>query len=257
VPLGSEEITMSQTTSQIKATRPAQMARAMLGEALGQIQDVRDARLNADGVTASIAKAVGALFAVQSSEPDDPAHCAGVCQAMDYLRGTLEQMQEITGEEPALTNATRTIAKTLAILYPVSKIQQRQSMLPGAPAAASRGELPRDPRRQVPRFSIETEIGFQSDSNFFTGFTEDVSEGGLFVATYDNRPIGAKLCINFTLPNGYLVSAEGIVRWTREYNGATPNVHPGMGVQFTVLAKDDRAEINRFIRKREPMFYEA
>jgi uncharacterized protein (TIGR02266 family) len=248
---------MSQTTSQLQATRPAQLARAMLGEALGQIQDVRDARLNAEGVTASIAKAVGALFAVQASEPDDPAHRAGVCQAMDHLRGTLLEMQEIIAEEPALTNATRTIAKTLAILYPVSKVQERQSLLPGAPAAAIHGEIPRDPRRTVPRYSIETEIGFQSDSNFFTGFTEDVSEGGLFVATYDNRPIGSKLSVNFTLPDGHLVSAEGIVRWTREYNGATPNVLPGMGVQFTALEKSDQAKINRFLTQREPMFYEA
>ena len=248
---------MSQTTSQLKATRPAQLARAMLGEALGQIQDVRDARFNAEGVTGSIAKAVGALFAVQASEPDDPAHRAGVCQAMDYLRGTLEQMQEIIGEEPALINATKTIAKTLAILYPVSKVQERQSRLPGAPAASIRGEIPRDPRRSVQRFSIETEIGFQSDSNFFTGFTEDVSEGGLFVATYDNRPIGSNLCVNFTLPDGHLVSAEGIVRWTREYNGTTPNVSPGMGVQFTALTRNDRSKINRFLTQREPMFYEA
>jgi uncharacterized protein (TIGR02266 family) len=248
---------MGQATSQIKATRPAQLARAMLGEALGQIQDVRDKRLDVEGVTASIAKAVGALFAVQASEPDEPAHRAGVCQAMDYLRGTLELMQEITCNEPALINATKTIAKTLAILYPVSKVQDRQSRLPGEPAASIRGEIPRDPRRSVLRFSIETEIGFQSDSNFYTGFTEDVSEGGLFVATYDCRPIGVTLNINFTLPDGHLVSTEGIVRWVREYNQTTPNVSPGMGVQFTALAKDDRNRINQFLSMREPMFYEA
>jgi len=248
---------MVQTTAQLKATRPAQMAREMLGAALGQIQDIRDARLNVEGVTASIAKAVGALFAVQASAPDEPAHCAGVCQAMDYLRGTLAQMQEITGDETALADATKTIAKTLAILYPVSKVQARQSMLPGAPAASFRGEIPSDARRSVQRFSIDTEIGFQSESNFYTGFTEDVSEGGLFLASYDCRPIGAALYVNFTLPDGHLVSTEGIVRWIREYNRLAPNTMPGMGVQFTSLGRDDRSAINRFLTQREPMFYEA
>jgi uncharacterized protein (TIGR02266 family) len=248
---------MAQTTAQLKATRPAHMAREMLGEALGQIQDIRDARLNVDGVTASIAKAVGALFAVQASEPEEPAHRAGVCQAMDYLRGTLAQMQEIIGDEPALANATKTIAKTLAILYPVSRVQERQSMLPGALPAAIRGEIPHDTRRSVHRFSIDTEIGFQSESNFYTGFTEDVSEGGLFLATYDCRPLGAPLYISFTLPNGHLVSVEGIVRWVREYNHKEPNMMPGMGVQFTSLKTDDKVAINRFLTQREPMFYEA
>jgi uncharacterized protein (TIGR02266 family) len=248
---------MGQNTSQLKATRPAQLARAMLGEALGRIQDIRSPHLNVDGVTTSIAKAVGALFAVQASEPHEPAHVAGVCQAMEHLRGTLAAMQDVGGDDPALTDATKTIAKTLALLYPVSKVQARQSMLPGAPAATGGGELPTDARRSVQRFSINTEIGFQSDSNFYTGFTEDVSQGGLFIATYDCRPIGARLCVNFTLPDGELVSTEGIVRWVREYNRATPNTSPGMGVQFTALAESDRTAIDRFLTRRDPLFYEA
>jgi len=241
----------------LNATRPAQLAREMLGQALGRIQNISNPELNVDGVSASIAKAVRALFAVQSSQPGDSAHAAGVCQAMDFLRTTLEQMQDVGGDDPALTEATKTIAKTLAVLYPISRVQDRQSRLPGAPAAAIRGEVPHDPRRSVQRFSIDTEIGFQSESNFYTGFTEDISEGGLFLATFDCRPVGSQLYINFTLPNGELVSAEGIVRWIREYNQATPDTTPGMGVQFTSLAEEHRAAINRFLTQREPMFFEA
>jgi uncharacterized protein (TIGR02266 family) len=166
-------------------------------------------------------------------------------------------MQEIGGEDPALTDATKTIAKTLALLYPISRVQERQSLLPGAPAATIHGEVPPDPRRSVQRFSIDTEIGFQSESNFYTGFTEDISAGGLFLASYDCRPVGSLLYISFTLPNGELVSTEGTVRWIREHNRATPDVMPGMGVQFTSLAEAHRDGINRFLTQREPMFYEA
>ena len=249
---------MSDRPSTLNAARPAQTAREMLGHALGQIQDIRNPEINADGVTASIAKAVGALFAVQSSEPGEPAHTAGVCHAMDYLRSTLELMQDVGGDDPALSEATKTIAKTLALLYPVSKVQDRQSRLPGSPAAMIRGVIPHGhPSRVVQRFSIDTDIGFQSESNFYTGFTEDISEGGLFLATYDCRPLGSMLCINFTLPNGELVTAEGVVRWIREYNRNTPDMTPGMGVQFTSLAEEHRAAINRFLTQREPLFYEA
>jgi uncharacterized protein (TIGR02266 family) len=104
---------------------------------------------------------------------------------------------------------------------------------------------------------IEADIGFQSDNNFFTGFSEDISTGGIFIATYDNRPIGSRLAINFTLPDGHLVSAVGVVRWLREHNDSTPDVQPGMGVQFTGLSDDDRHRINSFLGVREPMFYDG
>jgi uncharacterized protein (TIGR02266 family) len=250
-------MTMGTNTSQLNATRPSQAARELLGQALGRIQDIRNPALNVDGITASIAKAVGALFAVQASEPDEAAHRAGVCQAMDYLRATLEAMQDVGGDDPALRDATKAIAKTLALLYPISKVQERQSMLPGAPAATIRGEKAPDARRSVQRFSIDTDIGFQSESNFYTGFTEDISEGGLFVSTFDLRPVGAQLYINFTLPDGELVTAEGIVRWIREYNPLSPGTQPGMGVQFTTLKESHRTAINRFLSLREPLFFEA
>lgn len=241
----------------LKAGKPAQIAKDMLGEALGQIQDIKNEALNVEDVTASIARAVGALFAVQSSEPFEPAHTAGVCHAMDHLRDTLQLMQDVGGDEPALTNATQTIAKTLAILYPVSKVQERQSLMPNRPPSIIGKQLPDDPRRSVQRVGIEADIGFQSDTNFFTGFSEDISAGGIFIATFDLRAIGSKMSVNFTLPDGHLVSVEGVVRWLREYNETTPNVEPGMGVQFVGLQQRDETAINSFLSQREPMFYDA
>ena len=247
---------MANETGQLKAGRPAQIAREMLGEALGQIQDIQDETLNAEDVTASIARAVGALFAVQSSEPSEPAHVAGVCHAMDHLRGTLELMQDVKGDDAALTNATKTIAKTLALLYPVSKVQERQSLVMDAPPAVIGDKIPHDPRRSLTRLAIEADIGFQSDSNFFTGFTEDISSGGIFIATFEIQPIGSRLQVNFTLPDGYLVSTPGIVRWVREYNELATESEPGMGVQFDGLGGEDQSAINKYLEHREPIFYD-
>jgi len=248
---------MAGEASPLKAGRPAQIAKEMLGEALGQIQDIKNPALNVEDVTASIAKAVGALFAVQSSEPFEPAHTAGVCHAMDHLRNTLKLMQDVGGDDPALTSATQTIAKTLAILYPVSKVQERQSLAPERLPSIVGQRLPDDPRRSVQRVAIEADIGFQSDNNFFTGFSEDISTGGIFIATFDLRPIGSEMMISFTLPDGSLVSVDGVVRWLREYNETTPNIEPGMGVQFRNLKPDDETAINSFLSRREPMFYDA
>lgn len=239
----------------MKAGRPAQLAREMLGDALGQIQDIRDQSLNVDDVTASIAKAVGALFAVQSSEPDEPAHVAGVNHAMEHLRATLGLMQDVGGEDEALTNATATIARTLALLYPVSKVQQRQSIQLDAVPARIGSQLPHDARREVQRTAIEAYIGFQSETNFYTGFSEDISSGGIFISTFEIQPIGSTIDVNFTLPDGHLVSTTGIVRWVREYNDLAPETEPGMGVQFGSLLDEDKDHIEQCLVEREPIFY--
>ena len=247
---------MVHETDKLEAARPAQLARETLGEALGLIQDIKDKQLNVDDVTASIAKAIGALFAVQSSEAFEAAHTAGVLQAMDHLRATLELMQDVKGEDAALISATQTIAKTLAILYPISKVQERQSIQPAAPAAVIGDELPHDKRRSVQRVAIEADIGFQSESNFFTGFSEDISAGGVFIATFEILPIGSTLQVNFTMPDGYLISTSGLVRWVREYNEFAEDAEPGMGIQFDGLLENDKNIINSYLSQREPLFYD-
>lgn len=247
---------MQDSTGQLQAARPAQIAKDMLGEALAQIQDIKGAALDVQDVTASIAKAVGALFAVQATDPGEPGHVTGVCNAMDELRRTLELMQDVESDEPALENATRAIAKTMAVLYPVSKVQERQSLRPSRPPSIISDPIAADPRRSAERRAIEADIGIMSDNTFYTGFSEDISAGGIFIATFDLLPIGAELMISFTLPDGHLVSAEGVVRWVREFNEMTPGVEPGMGAQFVELSDEDRDAINEFLKERPPIFYE-
>jgi uncharacterized protein (TIGR02266 family) len=154
-----------------------------------------------------------------------------------------------------VASATSNIAKTLAVLYPISKMQENPPKLPSAPQKTEE-KTPEVERRAAPRMEIEAEIGFQSETNFFTGFTEDISTGGIFIATYDTREIGDRLSVNFTLPNGHLIAADGIVRWVREFNERTPDTMPGMGVQFESLGADDEEAIRGFVAQRQPLFYD-
>jgi uncharacterized protein (TIGR02266 family) len=110
-------------------------------------------------------------------------------------------------------------------------------------------------RRRVPRAELNVGVGFLSDSNFYTGFTSDLSEGGLFVATHMLQPIGSELTLTFALPTGPEISVRGIVRWlrdTHDYNSLTP---PGMGVQFLALEGRDLDRIREFVALREPLFF--
>jgi uncharacterized protein (TIGR02266 family) len=121
----------------------------------------------------------------------------------------------------------------------------------GSPKQTSPAE-----RRVTPRARLETEIGFCSDTNFYLGFTEDISEGGLFVATHMLRPVGEELELSFTLPNDHEVTVVGVVRWTRDPHDYTEDARPGMGVQFLNIAPSDLAMIRRFVELREPMFFD-
>lgn len=242
-------------SSLFRASRPARQAREWLAGCLGPLQDIQTPGADVEALAASVAKAIGALFAVQSSGPEEPAHMAGVRQAMEHLREAMQALQDLSSDEPAVVQTTQTIAAVMAFLYPLQKAQERASMVPPPPPGPPR-EVPHDPRRSTHRLPLDVDIGFQSESNFYVGFSEDISEGGLFVATYDFLPIGTRLTVNFTLPDGHVVSALSEVRWVREHNPRVPEMMPGMGVQFLDLRAEDRAAVQRFLRRRAPLFHE-
>jgi uncharacterized protein (TIGR02266 family) len=102
---------------------------------------------------------------------------------------------------------------------------------------------------------MQAQIDLASDSNFFTGFSTNVSEGGLFIATVTPVAQGTPVELTFSLPGGGKISAQGVVAWTREINDRTPEIFPGVGVQFTGLAPDAAQAIKQFVASREPMFY--
>ena len=123
---------------------------------------------------------------------------------------------------------------------------------------AAEGAQPRPTeRRYAQRVDLSVGVGFRNDSSFYTGFTQDLSEGGLFVATHMLQPIGSEITLTFALPTGPEISVRGVVRWQRdphEHNSLTP---PGMGVQFQDLSDEDLERIRKFVALREPLFFEA
>jgi uncharacterized protein (TIGR02266 family) len=105
------------------------------------------------------------------------------------------------------------------------------------------------------RVRMQASIDLRSDSNFFTGFTTNISEGGIFVATVQRVPRGTTVDLDFTLPGGRPMKVTGVVRWTREVNDKTPELMPGLGVQFTHLPPEVASAISDFVATREPMFF--
>jgi uncharacterized protein (TIGR02266 family) len=106
------------------------------------------------------------------------------------------------------------------------------------------------------RLELHAEVTFESDHNFYTGLTQDVSHGGLFLATRYLRRVGEHLQVTFTLP-GILepFQAEAEVRWVRD-RSTDVALPMGMGMRFLNLSRDAQARIAAFVRQRDSLFFD-
>jgi uncharacterized protein (TIGR02266 family) len=110
-------------------------------------------------------------------------------------------------------------------------------------------------RRITGRSVLEVDVGLVSESQFYAGLSMDLSTGGLFVATYQSKPVGTRVAVSLVLPGGQSVWAKGVVRWVREVSGEEGV--PGMGVEFTEIEPADLDAVKRFCEMRAPMYFES
>ncbi len=111
--------------------------------------------------------------------------------------------------------------------------------------------------RSGPRVSVNIEVTLTGPHNFFRGFTEDISGGGLFIATHQFYPIGTEFNMVLTLEGQELPLMVKVV-WLRESNPLRlADAEPGMGLQFIDITDDQRALIDGFLKKKEPIFFDA
>ena len=113
-----------------------------------------------------------------------------------------------------------------------------------------------DGSRIAPRIAAAIDIGLTSKHNFFTGLTENLSEGGLFVATYDILPIGTEVQLDMNLPELKPIRVKAVVRWLRDDDSLGANQAPGMGLQFCELDGESKETIRQFLQIRDPIFFD-
>ncbi len=111
-------------------------------------------------------------------------------------------------------------------------------------------------RRAHPRHDVELDVSLESESNFYMGLTENLSEGGLFIATHVIKPMGTKVEVSFKLPHvPEPIKAVGVVRWIRQYS-ETSDTSPGIGVRFEEISPREVEQIREFLAARAPLFYD-
>ena len=105
------------------------------------------------------------------------------------------------------------------------------------------------------RFDLEARITFESETNFYTGFTQNISEGGVFVAMSDPPEVGQLVRLHVHLGDGVAVRATGEVRWHRlDENDQVV----GAGVQFVALDDESVAALQGMLGQagQDPLLME-
>jgi uncharacterized protein (TIGR02266 family) len=200
-----------------------------------------------DALAQSLAQAQGKLFSASKLAPDSHAAVDMMRRAMDFLAQALKVLQEVQGGGDAVATAAGSIAQALQTLHPVVQNAKQQE---------ARRSLPPAPASDTLNVNVNTMLNMSTDHQFYSGFSENIEEGGIFVATFDPKPINSKVIINFQLPGGRPVTARGTVHFVREYNPTVPDMAPGMGVRFTDLMPRDKEAIEEYLEQRAPMFYD-
>lgn len=130
--------------------------------------------------------------------------------------------------------------------------------------------VPAGDRRLHARYELKLAITMQGENNFYTGLSENISEGGVFIATTHLLPIGTPVVLSFTLPTSDTpLSLFGTVQWVRGPD-ATAKSHqifglgrevygamPGIGVQFHGVDLEPLRAIRAFMQQRTPVFFDA
>jgi uncharacterized protein (TIGR02266 family) len=115
---------------------------------------------------------------------------------------------------------------------------------------------PIESQRRHHRAELNVEVSLEGDHNFFVGFSENVSEGGLFVATHSLREIGSVVHLSFQLPDRQRpIEVEAVVCWMRIFS-ETSDTPPGLGLQFIDISDEDAHAIRGFVERRAPLFWE-
>ncbi len=104
-------------------------------------------------------------------------------------------------------------------------------------------------RRAHFRFPTHLQVHFETREGLRSAYLEDISEGGIFIATEEPLGLGTPLRLTLGAPDGSMV-LSGEVTWSRPV--PREQGPPGMGVRFDELNAEQRAFVDSVIADAAP-----
>ena len=151
----------------------------------------------------NLAQAQGKLFQSSQLPEDSAGSIDAMRRAMEHLAQSLKTLQDIRDGGDAVGKAASAIASALKTLHPIVANAKEEAKKQSAPPPSPTGA------RDTMRVEVNTMLNMNTDHQFYNGFSQNIEEGGIFVATFDPKPLEAKVLVNFKLPGGHPVSARG------------------------------------------------
>lgn len=105
-----------------------------------------------------------------------------------------------------------------------------------------------DNRRANARIHLEAAVDLRSATNLFTGLTENISQGGVFIATEVHMDLGEKLQVSLSLLGDTPITVDTEVCWLRP--SGSGGLETGVGVRFLNLTEKERRYLQTFIDSR-------
>ena len=276
---------MEQVGERDRVVEGVRRARERVTGALVALQETDASGPDGDelfAVAEVVARASGLLFQLQRA-PAGARASEDLEVARDLLVRAQDRLQRALRPAEGVTRTVESLSGALAVLTELAPFDLRDAGAAGVGRDAGRGSgsgtrrkllllaeedeeasvamtqsasrNAQHDRRAAERVLLHVDLGLTSESNFYAGLTMDVSEGGLFIATYDRLPVGTLVSLEFALPNGHEVKADGAVCWLRD--SRVDDLVPGMGIAFDGLQSEDLDAIRRFCRTRAPLYIDV
>ena len=101
-------------------------------------------------------------------------------------------------------------------------------------------------RRKTERTQLVVRVEYSTVDEFFSEFSRDINQGGLFIETSRPLSLGSEVMMRFNLPGGdQTIETVGHVVRISLGDHEEP---PGMGLEFEQLHDDDRVRIDQLVR---------
>lgn len=113
--------------------------------------------------------------------------------------------------------------------------------------------------RASERPAFDIRVGVATDHKLFVGLTQNISAGGLFIATEAPLKRGDKVQVRFSVPgSNYVFDKQATVCWTRpvDADGGDSRTHAGAGVKFENLSDEEQKILNAFLQVHDAIFFE-
>lgn len=105
------------------------------------------------------------------------------------------------------------------------------------------------------RAPLRVEVSMESEHNFYTGLSNDISEGGLFIATQHPPCAGEMVDVELNLPEAGHHKIVGIVRWVRIAQDASEGCPAGCGIEWVMIWPEALERIAAFVANRDTIFF--